>query len=118
MSHFISAGTAGARAKFSLLLLGGLAAMVAAGTAGAADSDAPRVVVKYSPESLATDGGVKDLYRRITHAAQKVCPELSIRDLNERLQIEQCRNEAVAKAIRLIDNSRLAALYAAHSKNG
>ncbi len=118
MSHFISAGTAGTRAKLSLLLLGSLAGLLAAGTAGAADIDAPSLVVKYSQQSLATDGGVQDLYRRITLAARKVCPEISARDLSAQRQVEQCRDEAVARAIRQIDNSRLAALYATHSRNG
>jgi UrcA family protein len=118
MSHFISAGTAGTRAKFSLLLLGSVAGVVAVGTASAADVDAPRLAVKYSQKSLATDSGVQDLYRRITLAARKVCPEDSVRDFSVQRQVQQCRDEAVARAIRQVDNSRLAALYAAHSKNG
>src|SRR5665811_993748 len=109
MSHVISAGTAGTRAKFSLLLLGSLAGVVAAGTASAADIDVPSLAVKYSLQSLATDSGVQDLYRRITLAARKVCPENSVRDLSMQRQVEQCRDEAVARAIRQIDNSRLAA---------
>jgi UrcA family protein len=118
MSHFISAGIAGTRTKFSLLLLCSLAGVVAVGTASAADIDTPSIVVKYSQQSLATDGGVQDLYRKITHAARKVCPELSVRDLSAQREVEQCRDEAVARAIRQIDNSRLAALYATRSKNG
>lgn len=119
MSHSISAGTVGTRAKFSLLLLGSLAGVVALGTASAADIDAaPSLVVKYSQQSLATDDGVQDLYRRITLAARKVCPEISVRDLSARRQVEQCRDAAVARAIRRIDNSRLAAVYATHTKNG
>ena len=116
----ISIRAAGPRAKFGLLLLGSLAGIMAAGGASAArlDSDVPSVVVKYNEQSLATDEGVYALYRRITTAARRVCPDAGTRDWGLRAQVEQCRNEAIARAIRKIDNPRLAALHAAHSKNG
>lgn len=118
MGHFITTRTAASQAKFALLLLGGLAGVIAAGAANAnPDSDAPSVVVKYSNQSLASDGGVSDLYRRITAAARQVCPTASIRDLSGQRLVEQCRDQAVSRAIRKIDNSRLATLYATHSKN-
>jgi UrcA family protein len=119
MIDFITARAAGSRAKFASLLLGSLAGVMAVGAASAAspDSGLPTVVVKYSEQSLATDGGVNDLYRRITNAAKQVCPAASIREFRALRQVEECRDQAVARAIRQIDNSRLAALYAAHSKN-
>jgi UrcA family protein len=108
------------RSGFALLLLGSLAGVMAAGAAGAAtfDNDPPSVVVKYSDVALATDSGVNQLYRRITSAAKQVCPDSSVRDLGMQRQVEACRNLAVARAIRRIDNSRLAALYATRTKNG
>jgi UrcA family protein len=120
MSTFISARSAGSRARLTLLLLGGLAGAMAAGAASAAskDSDAPSVTVKYSQDSLATNGGVSDLYRRITFAAKQVCPDVSLRDLAAQHRVAQCREQAVAVAIRQIGNSQLAALHATHSKNG
>lgn len=119
MSVSITARAAGSRAKFGLLVLGSLAGIVAAGAASAAglDSDVPSIVVKYSDQSLATDDGALALYRRLTSAAKRVCPDAS-KDLSRLAIAQQCRNEAVARAIRQIDNSRLAALHAAHSKNG
>jgi UrcA family protein len=118
MTTFIAARAAGSRAKFGLLVLGSIAGLMAAGAASAAgpDGDVPTAVVKYSQESLATDEGVKTLYRRITAAAKEVCPEASIRSFALQSQVEQCRDQAIARAIRQIDNSRLAALHAAHSK--
>jgi UrcA family protein len=106
--------------KFGLLLLGSLAGILAAGAAGAAglDSDVPSVVVKYSEQSLATDEGVYALYRQIKNAAKEVCPAEQTRDLKRQSLIQECRNQAVTRAIRKIDNSRLAALHAGHSKNG
>jgi UrcA family protein len=120
MSVSITARAAGSRAKFGLLLLGSLAGIMAAGAASAAghDSDVPSIVVKYSDQSLATDDGAYALYRRITSAAKRVCPDASTKDLSRLAKAEQCREDAVARAIRQIDNSRLAALHAARSKNG
>jgi UrcA family protein len=120
MNTFKMARAAWPRAKFALLILGGLAGIMAAGTAGAATagSDVPSIVVKYDAASLATNGGVNDLYRRIMYAAKKVCPTAAIQDLDAQRQVEECRNQAVSRAIRQIDNSQLAALYASHLKNG
>jgi UrcA family protein len=119
MNTFIAARAAGPGAKFGLLVLGSLAGIMAAGSAGAAslDSDVPSVVVKYSDQSLATDEGVHALYRRITHAAEQVCPDAT-RDLSRQVRVSQCRDQAIARAIRQIGNSRLAALHAVRSKNG
>jgi UrcA family protein len=116
MSNFITSGFAGPRAKIALLLLGSLAGAGAA-NAASPDSDVPSVVVKYSPQSLATDDGAADLYRRIKNAAKRVCPDASNRDLSLRQRVEECRSQAIARAVQHIDNSRLAALHAAHSKN-
>jgi UrcA family protein len=123
MSTFIPARAAGSPAKFTLLLLGSLAGVLvadAASAAGAASAtgDVPAVSVKYSQESLATNGGVYDLYRRITIAAKQVCPDVSIRDLSALRQVAVCREQAVARAISQIDNPKLAALHASRSKNG
>jgi UrcA family protein len=118
MNTFIAARAAGPGAKFGLLVLGSLAGIMAAGAAGAASlGDVPSVVVKYSDQSLATDEGVHALYRRITHAAEQVCPDAT-RDLSRQVRVSQCRDQAIARAIRQIGNSRLAALHAVRSKNG
>jgi UrcA family protein len=120
MSIAISTRAAAARAKFTWLLLASLAGVVAAGAASAAgtDSDVASIAVKYSQESLATDGGVNELYRRITSAAKQVCPDVSIKDLAGQRLRAQCREQAIAGAIRQIGNPQLAALHANHSKNG
>jgi UrcA family protein len=119
MSHSTTPKTTGSRARLALLLVGSVAGIVAAGAANAASpgSDAPSLVVKYDPRSLATDDGVNRLYRRITYAAGQVCPDAAIRDLAAQRNVQQCRSHAVATAIKSIDNAQLAALYAVHSKN-
>ena len=123
MSTFTPAGVSGSRAKFTLLLLGSLAGVIAAGAAGAAgtDGDAPSVIVKYSETSLATNGGVNELYRRITVRSQAgvlAAPAASIRDLAAQQQVAQCREQAIARAISQVGNPQLAALHANHAKNG
>jgi UrcA family protein len=121
MSTVITTRAAGSRFKFALLMLtGGLGCAVAAGTASAAtpDNDVPSIVVRYSNQTLATDQGVQQLYGRIVRAATQVCPDATIRDLAARARVQQCRQQAVARAIHQIDNPELAALYATSSKRG
>jgi UrcA family protein len=101
-------------------MLGGVfscALGAAAANAATADADAPSRVIHYGGTSLATDSGVRELYRRIETAARQVCPEDSIRDLQTHAKVEACRDQAVTQAIQRINNSRLAALHAASSKN-
>jgi UrcA family protein len=107
--------------KFALLVLaGGLLGALGAGVAGAepADDSVPSVVVRYQDLSLATDDGVKTLYRRIARAATQVCPEETRANLSVHTVIEACRQQAIARAVQQIHNSRLAALHAAHAKQG
>jgi UrcA family protein len=120
MNHFTTVKPMGPAAKLALVALGALAGVLGAGFAGAAgtDSDVPSIVVKYDQRSLETEIGVKALYAQLVRAARQVCPDPAIRDLRVQKLAETCRDEAVARAIRKVDNSQLAALYATHSKNG
>lgn len=109
MSHFV---------KLASLTLGSLTAALSFGAVNAATPDSPpSVVVKYSDQDLATASGVNEVYRRIVRAAKQVCPDYSIRYLSLQQKTAECRDQAVSRAIQQIDNSQLAALYAAHSKN-
>ncbi len=119
MSHSTTFKVTVPPARLALVALGALAGALGAGFAGAAaGDDVPSIVVKYSDQSLSSDSGVKDLYAQIVRAAKQVCPDPSIRDLRAEKLAEQCRNQAVARAIRKVDNAQLAALYATRSKNG
>lgn len=120
MSQITTPKAAGSLPKLALLALGAVAGTFVLGAANAAgtDGDVPSIVVKYSDQNLATDSGVKELYARILRAARQVCPDASFRDLKMQQLVQECRDQAVARAIRKVDNSQLAALYAAHSKNG
>lgn len=104
----------------TMLLLGGLAGLAAAATAGAATAqfDASSVVVQYSNDALVTDSGTRALYRRLAQAAEQVCPTPS----NTRLVSEvvlKCRQEALTAAVNKVHNQRLAALHASRmTKSG
>ena len=111
---------AAGRGKIALLALASVAGIMGFGTGAAASPgiEVHQTVVQYNPASLANDAGVNDLYRRITVAAKLVCPDVSYRDFDAQYQVAQCRAQAVARAIRQIDNSRLAAVHAVRAKNG
>jgi UrcA family protein len=103
-----------------MMLFGGLAGLAVAGTAGAltAAFDAPSMTVQYSSDALATDSGTRALYRRLSLAAEQVCPNPS----NTRLvrpAVLKCRQEALTAAVNKIHSQRLAELHAARmTKSG
>jgi UrcA family protein len=120
MDTFITRRAMGSRAKTALLMLtvgAGLAAAMGTASAATADQDVPSVVLRYSSESLATDAGVKALYRRLVSASEKVCPETG-RSPWVSDDVRACRREAVARAVAHVNNPHLAALYATSAKNG
>ena len=110
---------AAAPRKITLLML--LCGLVLSGTIGAAasaaDRDVPHLTVRYSGQSLATDEGARSVYRRIVKAAENVCPLQSGSPFVTE-GIEACRKEAVARAVRDIGNTRLAALHASSATRG
>ena len=106
--------------KFKSVLVAavGAASIGFAAAAGAqSDAAAPKLVVRYSPASLSTDQGVRQLYGRLVSAAEKVCEEQQVGKLANPAVIA-CRKQAVAGAVAQIHNSRLAELSAGYSKNG
>jgi UrcA family protein len=108
------------RPKITLLMvLCGVVGAAASGAVSAASvfDEVPQRVVKYSPETLNSDAGVRSLYHRIVKAAEAVCPLTPGTHLVARA-VAECRAESVARAVHQIDNPRLAALYAASSKSG
>jgi UrcA family protein len=104
----------------TMMLFGGLAGLAVAGTAGAltAALDAPSLVVQYSGDALASDTGTRALYRRLSQAAEQVCPNPSSTRLVSEVVLK-CRQEALSAAVSKIHNQRLAALHAARmTKSG
>jgi UrcA family protein len=80
--------------------------------------DTPRLVVKYDPQSLATESGVRTLYRRLESAAREVCPEQSTQGLIKSAAATQCEKELVTRAVRQINNSRLAEISLSNADRG
>jgi UrcA family protein len=108
------------RLATTMMLFGGLASLAVAGTAGALTAvlDAPSTTVRYSSDALATDSGTRALYRRLSLAAEQVCPSPSDTRLVSAV-IMKCRQEALTAAVNNIHSQRLASLHAARmTKSG
>ena len=98
--------------------------MVLCGLLGAAagaatpEDPAPSIVIKYDPRSLATDAGTTAVYRRLVKAAEAVCPGAAPGSRIPSAAAYTCRQQAVARAVHLINNPRLVALGAPREKTG
>jgi UrcA family protein len=103
------------------MMLGGAVAVgaLASGAAGAAAvaDDVSRLTLRYSSDSLATDAGARNLYHRIVRAAQEVCPLTPGTHLVA-AAVAECRAQSVARAVREINNPRLAALLSGDFRRG
>jgi len=110
---------AAAHPKITLLMvLCGVVGLAASGAASAAPSvdDGPGFSIKYSPESLSTDAGVRALYSRIVRAAEEACPiPTGTRVITSR--VRECRAQSVARVVHQINNPRLAALLEDNAKS-
>ena len=96
------------------VIIGATATAHAAAAADAASS----VQVNYRDLNLATEQGTQALYGRIVSAARKVCAPSDIRVLVEVAAARACEAQAVAHAVRAVNNPRLAATYSAHRRQG
>jgi UrcA family protein len=90
-----------------------------AGVAAAqgADSSAPKLVIHYSPSSLTSESGVRQLYGRLVSAAEKVCDQPQAGRFPSEAVLA-CRKQAMAGAVAQIHNARLADLSARYAKIG
>jgi UrcA family protein len=90
-----------------------------AGVAAAqsADPAAPKLVIHYSPSSLTSDSGVRQLYGRLVAAAEKVCEQPQAGRFPSEAVVA-CRKQAMAGAVAQIHNARLADLSARYAKIG
>jgi len=102
------------------MILCGIVGATAAGAASAAtlSDDAPALKLRYSADALDTDRGAKVLYTRLVHAAEQVCPADFTGSRLVSSAVQTCRDQAVARAVHQINNSRLAAVYSATTKRG
>jgi len=93
--------------------------LIGATAHAAAPADAtPSVRVNYHDLDLSTEQGTQALYGRIVSAARKVCAPSDIRVLVEVAAAQACEAQAVAHAVRTVNNPRLAVTYSAHQRQG
>jgi len=97
----------------------GLAVALLAGTAGAAtlaapNDQAPAVTVHFQDLDLATTEGRSTLYRRISRAAQSVCPAADVAHLSLLGVSRDCQSAAIQRAVRSIGGPTMAQLAAEH----
>jgi UrcA family protein len=104
----------------SLAVAGAFAALaVTTASFAAVPSDQPpSVTVRYDDLNLATDAGVNALYHRIASAAQAVCRDENTRDLSLLAAAKRCRADAIARAVRDVNNPQLALVHAARVSHG
>ncbi len=100
-----------------VLAVAGLAASVS-GLAATAAAEVPSVTVRYDDLNLSTAAGVDQLYRRISMAAQRVCPLGDLRDLRRVQAAERCQAAALANAVNKVNSPSLAMLHAARGSRG
>jgi UrcA family protein len=109
------------RPKIALMLLAcGIAGAASIGAANAAvgDADVLSTTVQYNPDNLATDRGAQHLYQQIVKAAAVVCPQDASHPHWVSALVQECRQQAVARAVMKINNPKLVAVYSTSSKNG
>jgi UrcA family protein len=95
----------------TLLLSACVASALAANFASAADATSTAsVVVRYSDLNAATPSGAAKLYRRISSAAHKVCPDAKTPSLADKMATWSCRREAVNRAVEAVNSPEVASV--------
>ena len=106
------------RTAVAFTVLAACAAIGAVGSARAATADSPALKVRYSDLNLSTEQGSLALYGRIVAAAHQVCTAEGIRDLRAVAAVKDCREQAIAQAVRDVNSPMLAAVYAERLRHG
>jgi UrcA family protein len=88
------------------------AAGIGASAAATDDGAVLKTTVRYARGDLATDGGARALYRRLTIAADQVCPQSSGSPFVG-MEVRRCRENAVRQAVLQINDPRLGRVLAA-----
>ena len=110
--------TRATRATLAALGVLAMAASVASpsvASAGQVSADGLQTNVYYSLRDLSTERGTRALYRRITGAAQAVCPGYDSLSPSVVAASRECQRQAIARAIGQIGNARLAEIDASQS---
>ena len=106
------------RTAMAFTVLAACTTLGAVGNAHAADAGSPALTVRYSDLNLSTEQGSLILYGRILAAAHQVCTVEGIRDLRAVAAVKDCREQAIAQAVRDVNSPMLAAVYAERLRHG
>lgn len=101
-----------------LLAACGLGAASLGAAAATPESDVLSLTVRYGDLDLATDQGARVLYRRLTGAANLVCPTANHADLGSSMRAARCRATAIDAAVKKINNAHLAEIAFGHVHTG
>jgi UrcA family protein len=77
----------------------------------------PSLLVKYADLDLSTDAGARTLYARLAAASKRVCPDPGSRDLRMLSLTGTCRQQALDRAVRAVNNTALAAVHSRRAPN-
>jgi len=102
----------------TILAACGLGAASLGAVAATPESDVPSITVHYGDLDLSTDQGTRVLYRRISEAASRVCPSVQVGRLTEAPQAATCRAEAIAKAVKTVNNTHLTEIASGRTRTG
>ena len=90
-----------------LVVAAALAVGMLAGVTHAAEAEVPAQTVRFQDLNLNTDAGVQVLYKRIHGAANQVCGNFNVRDLEGARIHKACVERAVADAVATVNNQML-----------
>jgi UrcA family protein len=83
--------------------------------ATAANTDPLQKTVKYADLSVSSAQGAAALYNRIQIASQEVCSPLDHGELSSKMHAKACAHQAVADAVRQVNQPALTAEYNARN---
>jgi UrcA family protein len=98
----------------SAVAAGLFVATTAAGATESWSDQVPSVTVRYGDLDLSSPQGRSMLYRRLSLAAQEVCPIAEAPGVVAAMQSKACRSRAVKQAMRSIGGPMVARLASEH----
>jgi UrcA family protein len=79
------------------------------------DVEVTSIRIQYADLDLSTAHGVRELYSRLSGAAMTACgDDVTLEDISQLQETENCRQAAIEKAVARIDRPMLTALYDRH----
>jgi UrcA family protein len=101
--------------KFVTATAVALVGFAAANAALAAEPGTTSITVSYADLDLGKPQGVDTLYARLKGAAKAACGDTDARNLREKALVRECRDEALASAVKGVNHAALTAMHRQHS---